>query len=125
MTHIMGAGLDTINVPADQLPVAVQVGLVARITFSSRDQVGADHELRIDFTGPPGILLTATQEFQTPPQAPGVPEHWRTAVSSVVRLPLPIPIHGDYRLQATLDDDPLMLRYVDVRAIEPPHLGQS
>jgi hypothetical protein len=121
MTHIMGAGLDTINVPAAQLPVAVPVGLVARITFDSRDEVGAVHELKIEFQGPPGELLAATQEFRTPPPPPGVPDHWRTAFSIVARgVPLPIPEHGDYRLQVTLDADPLMSRSLDVRAIEPP-----
>jgi hypothetical protein len=120
MTHIMGAGIDTIFVPEGQ-PVAVPVGIVARITFSSRDEVGAEHEISLVFKGPGGDdLLTVGQRFATPPPAPGVPEHWRTAVSLALRLALPIPGHGDYRLQVTLDEDPRLSRSVFVRAIAPP-----
>jgi len=119
MTHIMGAGIDTIFVPEGQ-PVAVPVGIVARITFSSRDEVGAEHDISLVLQGSSGDLLTIGQRFATPPPAPGVPEHWRTAVSIAFRLTLPIPSHGDYRLQVTLDDDPRLSRSVDVRAIAPP-----
>lgn len=118
-THIMGAGIDTFGIPAQQLPAAIPVGLVARITFSVRDQVGAEHEIRLVFQGPDGDLLVISQPFRTPPPAAGVPEHWRTAVSLVSRLMLPFPRHGDYRLQVTLDDDPTLSRSLDVRAIEP------
>jgi|SRR5450759_4391475 hypothetical protein len=124
MTHIMGAGLDTIYIPEERLPVAVPVGIVARITFSSRDEVGAEHSLSLVFQGPGGDLLTASQRFPTPPPAPGIPEHWRTAANLVSRLALPIPSHGDYRLQIILDDDPRLSRSVDVRAIDPQP-GQS
>ena len=120
MTHIMGAGIDTFTIPADRLPAAVPVGLVARITFDSRDEVGADHEINLVFQGPGGEdLLTASQRFQTPPQAPGVPEHWRTAASLVSRLALLFPSHGNYRLQVGIDDDPRLSRGLDVRAIAP------
>lgn len=124
MTHIMGAGLDTIYVSQERLPVAVPVGIVARITFSSRDEVGAEHDLSLVFQGPGGDLLTVSQRFPTPPPAPGIPEHWRTAANLVSRLALPIPAHGDYRLQIILDDDPRLSRSVDVRAIAPQP-GQS
>lgn len=119
MTHIMGAGIDTLFVPEGQ-PVAVPVGVVARITFSSRDEVGAEHDISLVFQGPGGDLLTLTQRFPTPPPAPGVPEHWRQAVSIAFRLVLPIPGHGNYRLQVMLDDDPTLSRSVDVRAVAPP-----
>ena len=118
-THIMGAGIDTFGIPAQQLPAAIPVGLVARITFSVRDQVGAEHEIRLVFQGPDSDLLDIRQPFPTPPPAPGVPEHWRTAFSLVARLALPFPRHGDYRLQVTLDDDPTQSRSLDIRAIEP------
>lgn len=124
VTHIMGAGIDTFNIPAFQLPAAIPVGLVARITFSVRDEVGAEHEVSLLFQGPGGDLLGASQRFPTPPPAPGVPEHWRTAVSLVMRLALPFPSHGDYRLRVTLDDDPRLSRSLDVRAIDPAS-GQS
>ena len=119
MTHIMGAGIDTFFIPQEVLPVAVPVGLVARITFSSQDDVGAEHEISLVFQGADGDLLTASQRFPTPPQAPGVPEHWRTAASLISRLALPIPNHGDYRLRVTLDDDPRLSRSLDIRAIAP------
>ena len=119
VTHIMGAGIDTFHIPSFQLPAAIPVGLVARITFSIRDEVGAEHEVSLIFQGPGGDLLRASQRFETPPPAPGVPEHWRTAVSLVVRLALPFPSHGDYRLQVMLDDDPTRSRSLDLRAIDP------
>jgi uncharacterized protein DUF6941 len=120
MTHIMGAGIDTITIPEERLPAAVPVGLVARITFSSRDEVGAEHEINLTFQGPGGEnLLTANQRFPTPPPAPGVPEHWRTAASVVTRFALPIPSHGDYVLRVAIDDDPRLSRSLDVRAIGP------
>lgn len=124
MTHIMGAGIDTFTLPEDRLPVAIPVGVVARITFSSRDEVGAEHDLSLVFQGPGGDLLTAGQRFPVPPPAPGVPEHWRTATTLIARLALPIPSHGDYRLQVMLDDDPRLSRSLDVRAIAPQP-GQS
>jgi Family of unknown function (DUF6941) len=119
MTHIMAAGIDTFYVPEGQ-PVAVPVGIVARISFSSRDDVGAEHDISLVFQGSGGDLLTVSRRFPTPPPQPGVPEHWRTAISIAFRLALPIPSHGDYRLQVTLDDDPRLSRSVDVRAIAPP-----
>jgi hypothetical protein len=121
MTHIMGAGLDTIVIPEGQ-PVAQPVGIVARITFDSRDPVGAEHEISLVFqqSDSDDHLLAISQRFQRPEPVPGVPQHWRTAVSIGFRLALPIPGHGDYRLQVTLDGDPTLSRSVDVRAIAPP-----
>jgi hypothetical protein len=119
-THIMGAGIDTFGIPGHQLPVAIPVGVVARISFSTRDEVGAEHEIRLVFQILNGDdLLVIGQRFRTPPPAPGVPDHWRTGVSLVSRLALPFPRHGDYRLQVTLDDDITLSRSIDVRAIEP------
>ena len=121
MTHIMGAGIDTFFIPAENLPAAVPAGVVARVTFDSRDEVGAEHEISLVFQGPDGAdILTASQRFPAPPPAPGVPEHWRTAASLITRLALLFPSHGNYRLQMTLDDDPRLSRSVDVRAIPPP-----
>ena len=120
MTHIMGAGIDTFYVPAENLPVAFPAGVVARVTFDSRDEVGAEHEISLVFQGPDGQdILTASQRFPVPPPPPGVPEHWRTAASLITRLALLFPSHGNYRLQMTLDDDPRLSRSVDVRAIPP------
>jgi len=120
MTHIMAAGLDTFWVPEAALPVAVPVGLVARITFSSRDVVGAEHNIGFVFEGPGGQdLLTLNQRIPTPPPAPGVPEHWRRAANVIFRLALPLPAHGNYRVQISIDDDPRMSRSLDIRAVPP------
>ena len=121
MTHIMSAGMDTIAIPPDRLPAAIPVGLAARITFDASDQVGAEHEIGLIFHGPGGAeLLRMGQTFQTPPPQEGVPAHWRTAATLVVRLLLPIPAYGnDYRLEVVLDDDPRLSRSVDVRAVAP------
>ncbi len=117
--HIMAAGLDTFGVPAALLPTALPVGLAARVTFSSQEQVGSVNQLSLVYSGPSGDLLTATQQFPTPAQAPGVPPHWRTALGIAVRLMLPIPVHGDYALQVMLNDDLELTRRLDLRAIEP------
>ena len=117
--HIMAAGIDTFRIPAVGLPAAIPVGLAVRITFSTRDAVGQRHKLDFEFSGPDGNLLTATQEFPTPPQAPGVPDYWRTAVGIAIRLALLFPAHGNYALQVMLDDDPRLSRRLDLRAIEP------
>jgi len=119
--HIMAAGLDTIALPAAALPAAIPLGLAARITFSSQDEVGTANLLSLVFTGPAGgELLTASQHFLTPPPVPGVPAHWRTAIGLAVRMPLPIPAHGNYAIQVMLNDDPRLSRTLYLRAIEPP-----
>jgi hypothetical protein len=123
--HIMGAGIDTFNIPAAALPAAVPAGAFARISFSSRDEVGAEHDIKLVFEGPSGDdLLTVSQRIQAPAPAPGVPETWRTFISIVFRFALPFTEHGAYRLQVMLDDDPTKSRSVDVRAVEPVP-GQS
>jgi hypothetical protein len=118
-THIMGAGLDTFNIPAAALPTLVPVGIAVRIMFSSRDPVGELHQVGITFSAPAGDLLTASQQFPTPPPPAGMPEHWRTAVGIAIRMALPFPAHGNYALEVKLDDDPLLMRRVDLRAVEP------
>jgi hypothetical protein len=120
MTHIMGAGIDTFYIPPEHLPLAVPVGLAARITFSSRDQVGEEHEINLVFQGPGGQeLLTANQSSQTPPPPAGIPGHWPTAANVISRFALPIPSHGDYQLRVAIDDDPRLSRTINVRAIAP------
>jgi hypothetical protein len=125
VTHLMGAGIDTFTVPEGRTPTRVPVGVLARITFDSRDEVGAEHEFSLIFRGPGNTeLLRLTQRLLTPPPPPGVPEHWRTAASLVFRLALPLPSYGDdYRLEVIMDDDPFLSRGLDLRVI-PPGLGQ-
>lgn len=118
--HIMAAGLDSFFIPAGGLPAAFPVGAFARISFSSRDEVGAEHDVKLVFQGPTGDdLLTVSQRFLAPARAADLPEHWRPSISIVFRLALPLTGHGAYRLQVMLDDDPRMSRSVDVRAVEP------
>ena len=86
-THIMGAGIDTFTVPEGRLPASAPVGVVARMSFDVRDQVGAEHEVSLVFHGPGATeLLRLTQRLRTPPPAPGVPEHWRTAANLIFDL---------------------------------------
>lgn len=118
--HIMGAGIDTYTVPESTLPVAVASGLVVRLSFDSRDDAGADHTVEVHFEGPTGKLLETSQTMQTPARIRGTPEHWRTAVNILFRMGLPLPVHGDYRLQVTIDSDPRMSRTIDIRTIPPP-----
>jgi hypothetical protein len=125
-THIMGAGIDTFTMPASVLPAAVPVGLAVRIMFTSRDTVGQEHSINLTFSlrteddqAPEQPLMTATQRFPTPAAPPGVPAHWRTAVGIVIRFAVPIPQHGDYALDLTIDDDPRLSRRLDLRAVEP------
>lgn len=120
VTHIMGAGIDTFGVPSHALPAAVPVGLAVRVTFDSRDEAGAPHELQVDYTGEDEQgLLTARQTFLAPAHPLGIPEHWRIGVSIIIRTALPIPVHGNYALTVTLDDDPERTRRIDLRAIDP------
>jgi hypothetical protein len=119
--HIMSAGLDTFTIPGGILPTAVPVGMALRITFSSREPVGELHRLAFTFSGPGGdVLLIGAQDFATPPQAAGVPDHWRTAVGIAVRMLLPIPSYGNYAVEVQLDDDPELMRRLDLRVVEPP-----
>jgi hypothetical protein len=122
--HIMAAGIDTFTIPADRLPAAVPVGLVARIAFSIRDRVGEEHDINLTFSlvgeeDGEEALLTANQRIATPPRMPGVPDHWRTGANVISRFALPIPRHGNYRLRLEIDDDPRLSRMIDLRAIAP------
>jgi hypothetical protein len=121
-THIMGAGIDTFTIPEGRLPVTVPVGVVALISFDSRDQVGTEHEVSLVFHGPDDTdLLRLTQRFQTPAPAPGTPDHWRTKANLIFRgLLLPLPSYADdYRLEVVMDDDPTRSQSIDVRVVPP------
>jgi hypothetical protein len=121
MIHIMAAGIDTFTIPEGRLPVSAPVGVLARVTFDSRDQAGAEHEVSLIFHGPENAeLLRLTQVVRMLPPAPGVPEHWRTAANLIFRLLLPFPSYGnDYRLEVVMDDDPRLSRSQDVRVVAP------
>lgn len=119
VTHIMAAGLDTLYVPPGRLPVRAPIGVLARISFDRRDQVGAEHEVSLIFHGPGEVeLLRVDQRLQTPPPPAGIPEHWRTNTNFIFRVALPIPSHSDdYRLEVVMDNDPLLSRSVYLRAV--------
>lgn len=121
LVHIMSAGMDTIAVPAEALPVAIPVGIAARISFDSQDPVGAHHQVTFAFRGPDGEdVLTLGHPFATPAHPPEVPEYWRIGVGLALRLPLLFARHGGYTLQVTLDDDPRETRTLFIRAVAPP-----
>lgn len=115
----MGAGLDTVTLPESNLPIGYPVGVVARITFSTRDAVGEEHVLVVVFRRDADQLLIVRQVFQTPSPQPGVPEYWRTGLNIALRAMLPIPRLGNYQLEVTLDEDPTKSRTLDFRAIAP------
>ena len=116
--HIMGAGADTFYVAS--VPTASPAGIAARISFDSTEQVGAEHKFSLIFQDADRHLLEMAGRFLTPPQLPGVPEHWRTAVGLALRLVLPLPQLGDYSLELIIDDDPNLAKSIDVRAVLPP-----
>jgi hypothetical protein len=120
VTHIMGAGVDTITTP--RVPAAHPAGVVVRLTFGTTEPVGESHQLRLTFCGPDARLLELNGTFVTPPQAPGVPEFWRTAVSLVFTLMLPLPQYGDYCLDFVIDDE-VTAKSVNVRVIPPAPAG--
>jgi hypothetical protein len=125
VTHLMGVGIDTFTIPEGRTPAGVPVGVLARMTFDRRDEVGAEHEVSLIFHGPGGReLLRVTQRLPTPPPPPGVPEHWRTSANLIFRLALPLPSYGDdYRLEVIMDDDPRLSLSLDLRVV-PPGAGQ-
>jgi len=121
MIHIMGAGIDTINVPPGALPAAVPVGIAVRVLFTSQDVPGAEHSLHLEFTGPGSEqLLSAIHRFRAPVPQAGMPSTWLTSVGIAIRIALPIPRLGNYALEARLDDDPMRLKHLDLRAIAKP-----
>jgi hypothetical protein len=121
MVHIMAAGIDTFTVPEGRLPVAAPVGVLARMSFDSRDPVDAEHAVSLILHGPDDIeLLRLTQRLSTPLPAAGVPEHWRTAANLVFRVALPLPSYSnEYRLEVIMDEDPRLSKSLDVRVIAP------
>jgi hypothetical protein len=71
-THIMGAGIDTITIDQRTPPGVIPVSAVACVSFGSRDEAGAEHEITLIFQGPGGDeLLTVAQRFPAPAPPPG------------------------------------------------------
>jgi hypothetical protein len=123
--YLVAAGIDTFTIPEGRTPARVPIGVLARVTFDRRDEVGAEHEVSLIFHGPGGLeLLRVTQLLPTPPAPPGVPEHWRTAANLIFRLALPLPDFGDdYRLEVIMDDEPRLSLSLYLRVV-PLGAGQ-
>lgn len=119
VTHIMGAGIDTIH--AVHVPAVHPLGIALRISFDAADPVGQEHHVRISFVGPEQLVLTVEAPFSTPPHPPGVPEHWRTGLGVAIQLAVPLPEYGDYACELMIDDGAeIDARSIDFRVIPPP-----
>lgn len=122
VTHIMGAGIDTVI--AASVPTARHVGIALRITFGTDEEVGAPHNLTVAFQAADGErLLEAKSSFATPPPAPGIPAHWRTGLGIALQIPLPLPRYGDYSLELDIDDG-VITKSIDFRVVPRPD-GQA
>lgn len=113
MMHIMGAGIDTLGVPA--VPAARTLSLAIRITTDSSDQPGEVHTLAVVFQGSDRVLATLTGNFKTPEKVEDVPIHWKTGLGIALQLSLPIPEYGDYSLELTIDGK--FAKSIDIRAV--------
>lgn len=117
--HIMGAGIDTVQVA--HVPAVQPLGVALRISFDAADPVGQKHRVRVSFVGPERPVLWAEAPFSTPPHPPDVPEHWRTSLGVAIQIPVPLPEYGDYACELAIDNgaeiDP---RSIDFRVIPRP-----
>lgn len=102
VTHIMGAGIDTIALPV--LPAVQPLGVAMRISFDTTEPVGEEHHLTVSFVGPDQPVMITRAAFVTPPHPPGVPEHWRPGSGLVLQLMVPLPSYGDYSCEVDIDD---------------------
>ena len=117
LTHIMGAGVDTVFAPA--VPTMQTFGVAVRISFSTTEEPGEQHRLTVTFIGPDSPVLDASATFATPPRVPGVPEHWRTGLGIAMQIVVPLPQYGDYSCELNIDDGAITKAY-EFRVIEPP-----
>ena len=119
VVHIMGAGIDTVQVA--HVPAVQPLGVALRISFDAADPVGQEHRVRVSFVGPEKPVLWAEAPFRTPPPPPDVPAHWRTGLGVAIQIPVPLPAYGDYACELAIDDgadlDP---RSIDFRVIPRP-----
>jgi len=118
--HIMGAGVDTVFVPA--VPAMQPFGVALRISFSTTEEPGEQHRLTVAFIGPDSRILDASATFITPPRPPGVPEHWRTGLGIAMQIAVPLPQYGDYSCELDIDDGAITKAY-EFRVIEPAPRG--
>jgi hypothetical protein len=119
---IIGAGVDTVGTPI--VPTVQPLGIALRLLFSSTEEAGARHRLRIAFLTADGQrLLEAGAEFATPPQPPHVPPHWKTAVGIALQIPVPLPAYGDYSFELDIDNGAIT-KSIDVRVVRPAEMPQ-
>jgi hypothetical protein len=117
VTHIMGAGVDTVTAPV--VPTVQPFGIALRLTFGTDEEAGASHYLKITFQSADGEqLLVARSAFNTPPPVPEVPEHWKTALGLALQIPVPLPRYGDYSFELDIDDAAIT-KSIDVRVVRP------
>jgi Family of unknown function (DUF6941) len=120
LTHIMGAGVDTVFTPA--VPTMQPFGVAVRISFSTTEEPGEQHRLTVTFIGPDSPVLDASATFATPPRPPGVPEHWRTGLGIALQIAVPLPQYGDYSCELNIDDGAITKAY-EFRVITPAPQG--
>jgi hypothetical protein len=118
--HIMGAGVDTVM--ARSVPAAQPFGIALRLSFDTTEPVGEQHQLTLAFQDPDQPVVDMRAQFITPPQPPGVPEHWRTSLGIALQITVPIPRYGDYSFELDIDNGAIT-RSIDVRVIPPPDPG--
>jgi len=114
---MMGAGIDTVAAPV--VPGVQPLGIAVRMLFDTSEPVGTAHRLTISFVSADGNrLLSAAASFQTPPQPPGVPPHWKRAVGIALQIPIPMPDYGDYAFELDIDDGAIT-KSIDFRIVRP------
>jgi hypothetical protein len=116
LTHIMGAGIDTVT--ASAVPAVQPFGVALRISFGTTEAPGEQHRLTVTFIGPDSPVLDASLPFTTPARRPGVPEHWRTGLGVAMQIAVPLPRYGDYSCELNIDDGAITKAY-EFRVIEP------
>jgi hypothetical protein len=115
--HIMGAGVDTVFAPA--VPTVQPFGVAVRISFSTTEEPGERHLLKVTFIGPDSPVLDASITFATPPRPQGVPEHWRTGLGIGMQIAVPLPRYGDYSCELDIDEGSITKAY-EFRVIQLP-----
>jgi hypothetical protein len=120
LTHIMGAGVDTVFAPA--VPAIQPFGIAVRLSFSTTEEPGEQHRLTVTFIGPDSPVLDASATFATPARPPGVPEHWRTGLGVALQIAVPLPQYGDYSCELNIDDGSITKAY-EFRVIKPAPQG--
>lgn len=123
VTHIMGAGIDTVTAPV--VPTVQPFGIALRLTFGTDEEVGTPHYLKITFQAADGEqLLVARSAFNTPAPIPEIPEHWRTGLALALQIPVPLPRYGDYSFELDIDDGEIT-KSIDIRVVPRPNPAQS